>query len=89
LSNLNQDFLRYGFTRKNIDFTLRKMTIQGELVREARGVYRKAHSSHPSELEIIHFKARVFGRRIAQSFADAEALLVGQTNKPPTVSNPS
>ncbi len=76
----NREFLQYGFTRKNIDFTLQKMTNQGELVREARGVYRKARSRPPAQLEIIHFKARVFGRRIAQSFADAAASLVVQTN---------
>jgi hypothetical protein len=68
----NQDFLSYG-SRALIDWTLSKMCKAGQIIREARGVYRKAciKQYQPSLMQIVLFKAKVFGRRIVADFLDS------------------
>jgi hypothetical protein len=69
----NREFLRYG-SRAVVDWTLSKLCKEGVIIREARGVYRRAlipQVPAPSLLQIVIFKAKAFGRRIVKDFLDS------------------
>jgi hypothetical protein len=69
----NREFLQYA-SRAVVDWTLSKLCKDGVIIREARGVYRRAlipETPAPSLLQIVFFKAEVFGRKIVQDFLDS------------------
>jgi hypothetical protein len=69
----NKDFLKFA-SRATVDRTLSQLCKGGIIIREARGVYRRAvipEAPAPSLMEIVLFKAKVFGRKIVQDFLDA------------------
>jgi hypothetical protein len=82
-----QELLQMG-SRDAIDACLYRMVKVGKIIRWTSGVFIRAeeHNRVPSALEVATFKARVFGKKIAQHGLDAaHALgLVDAGNPTPT-----
>jgi hypothetical protein len=79
----NREFLVYAL-RSHVDLVLHQLCKKGEIIRLARGVYRKTPRDMqkawiPSIAEIAGLKAQAFGRKIVAEFADAASKMIPGT----------